>query len=218
LRYELRRHHVALIGWIEGAELDAVATLEREGRALARMISEAEPLVVPAGRGLVWVWAGSFETIEPPDRALASELAPSVRFAVGEPGQGLDGFRRSHAQAERVRRLVTSASSVGSLARYRELALAATLCADKERARTFAREELGVLAGPDPALQRLRETLAVYLDAGASPLHAANRLGVHAKTVAYRMRRVEELLGRPIVQRRAELEAALLIAVTLGTD
>jgi DNA-binding PucR family transcriptional regulator len=49
----------------------------------------------------------------------------------------------------------------------------------------------------------------VYLDERLSPARTARRLGIHQNTVNYRVKRAEELLGRPLEDRRIELEIAL---------
>jgi len=70
---------------------------------------------------------------------------------------------------------------------------------------------LGPLAESSPEAERLRTTLRVYFACHESKASASVRLGIHEKTVAYRLRRATELLGGPIERRRVELEAALLI-------
>ncbi|MGW4633799.1 PucR family transcriptional regulator [Nocardia sp. NPDC004415] len=62
-----------------------------------------------------------------------------------------------------------------------------------------AREILGELATlPSQRAQPLLETLLAYLECGGNALLAGERLGVHSQTVRHRLRRVTELIGRPI--------------------
>ena len=58
-------------------------------------------------------------------------------------------------------------------------------------------EALGTLERRD---QRgtLRETLRAYLETGGSQAEASNRLGIHRNTLAYRLRRIGELIGRDV--------------------
>lgn len=123
---------------------------------------------------------------------------------------GLRGFRASYREALDARRVGLLRRCEG-VTMHHDVALLAVLCADTERARALASAELGPLAADAEGAERLRETLAAYLACGESQLAAAARLGVHVKTVAYRLRQAEGLLGRRIGERRAELEAALLL-------
>jgi DNA-binding PucR family transcriptional regulator len=116
-------------------------------------------------------------------------------------------------EAQRVARLAASPAPVTS---YRSVALASALCADVEVARRFSRAELGPLDAPTPAAARLRETLTAYFEEGNSPVRAARRLGVHEKTVVYRVRKAEAALGHAVADRRAELELALRVRLLLG--
>ncbi|MFD4460141.1 PucR family transcriptional regulator [Nocardia sp. NPDC058480] len=62
-----------------------------------------------------------------------------------------------------------------------------------------ARELLGQLAAlPPQRAQPLLETLLAYLECGGNALVAGERLGIHSQTVRYRLRRITELMGRPI--------------------
>ena len=128
--------------------------------------------------------------------------APGVRLALGEPGSGLDGFRRSHEEAAQARRVASLAGRPpGAITRYRQVALRALATADLPRAREFVQRELGPLAADDDVSLRLAGTLRAYLDEQASRSRAAKRLGIHENTVSYRVRQAEELLGRRVDER-----------------
>jgi DNA-binding PucR family transcriptional regulator len=83
---------------------------------------------------------------------------------------------------------------------------------DERQARDFVAEELGPLLGEDEASAVLARTLLAFLEEGMSARRAARRLAVHENTVANRIRAAEELLGRPVEERAAELDLALRLA------
>ena len=68
---------------------------------------------------------------------------------------------------------------------------------DSNELRVFVSEALGTLARRD---QRgtLRATLRAFLESGGSQVDASNRLGIHRNTLAYRLRRIGELIGRDV--------------------
>ena len=129
-----------------------------------------------------------------------------TRGFVGEPGEGVEGFRESHRQAR-------EASRVGGdgLVRWRDVALQALALRDEPAARAFANVELGELATPTRRARELRETLRAWFDAGHSAPRTAAALGVHERTVTYRLATIAEKLGHPVLDRRAELDVALRI-------
>lgn len=221
LGYELRRHHVALLLWAPSKDSEARAPLEPLAAKLAHQLGCGDPLVIPAGRALLWAWCGGHEPLDP---GLLESLrglgrTEDVRIAVGESAHGVAGFVRSHEEAEQARRMAgLGARRPGCIVRYRQVALAGLLSADLEMARRFVEAELGPLAAADDASARLRATVAAFLDHGLSHVRTGRQLGIHQNTVAYRMRRAEELLGRPMQERRQELEAALLLARALPED
>ncbi|HWI72731.1 MAG TPA: helix-turn-helix domain-containing protein, partial [Baekduia sp.] len=73
----------------------------------------------------------------------------------------------------------------------------------------FARAELGRMAEPARRVAILRETLTEYFAQGGSTAATARALAIAERTVTYRLRRAEELIGRPVSERRADLETAL---------
>jgi purine catabolism regulator len=63
--------------------------------------------------------------------------------------------------------------------------------------RQFVSEALGTLERRDHR-GTLRETLRAYLETGGSHADASSRLGIHRNTLAYRLRRIGELIGRDV--------------------
>jgi DNA-binding PucR family transcriptional regulator len=61
----------------------------------------------------------------------------------------------------------------------------------------------------------LLETLRTYVRSGWNAASAAAQLGVHERTVGYRLATIEQRLGRPLSARRQELGAALRLTETL---
>ncbi len=164
-------------------------------------------------------WIGSRDE-SVADRIPAEGGTGRVRLAVGEPGAGIDGFRRSHREASEARRVASLAgASAGSVTRYSDVALQALASSDLDQARRFVRARLGALLDPEQASARLTETLAAFLDEGGSSGRAAGRLGVHENTVRYRLRQIEDLLGRSVGPGDLELRVALeLIAMVEAAE
>ena len=213
LGYDLTRAHVALIVWSSSRALDA-DTVELQGTAadlLTRMRC-TQRLILPVGAGRVWAWgtpSGSPETVF--EAAANSSLHDSIHAAVGHVGSGVDGFRRSHRQAEATVALFHSVPVEPRLVHYREVDLLSLILSDQKRAREFAYAELGQLGADTAQARDLRHTLALYLDEQSSPNQAASRLNISRNTVSYRVRRAEELLGREVTERSLQLRAALLV-------
>src|SRR5690606_25140317 len=72
--------------------------------------------------------------------------------------------------------------------------------------------ELGQLARPGVLEARLRQTALAYLRVGGSARRAATELGLHKNTVLYRLRQIEQVLGRSLTERRLPTELALMLA------
>jgi DNA-binding PucR family transcriptional regulator len=214
LGYDIRRQNVAIR---VASATNEVRGLERAAREAAATVAAGEPLIVPSGAVSFDVWAGSYDAI---DTTQLERFEPpeGIRVAFGRPGHGLEGFRRSHREA-------VQAARVASLARglerrvvgYAQVELVSLLAADLPRAREFVKTRLGPLAVDAEPMQRLRETLLVYLAAGGRGVRAAKELYVHQNTVAYRVKRAEELLGRRVTDEPLELVCALILADTLGS-
>lgn len=188
LGYGTQQQHLGVIGWGQAPERAVSDAARRLG---------AELLTVPTSGSTVWAWLGraSFPALESCDEAFAPELG--THLALGAIGRGRTGFTQTHQQAQlaswvAVRRLEPSGRSV---TRYPDVAVEAVGLADASRASIFVQHVLGPLAASDARSRRLRETLRAYCDAGHNSTAAASRLGVAERTVRYRIRTLEEMLG-----------------------
>lgn len=213
LGYELGRHHVALRIAGSGSE---VRGLERAVSEAAAALGAGEPLVLPSGAARFDVWCGSFD-IPATDALERYEPPPAVLVAFGRPWNGTGGFRRSHAEA-------LQAARIGSLGRgatcavtsYARVELVSLLAGDLPRARAFVTGQLGPLAVTAEPAERLRNTVLAFLASGGSATRVAKELYVHQNTVAYRIKRAEEMLGHKVTESPIELTCALTLAATLG--
>ncbi|MGW5229284.1 PucR family transcriptional regulator [Nocardia niigatensis] len=224
LRYEVIRHHIGVIAWVEQIpqDGDVLPALNDSVAGFARAVGAESTLVQPMGSLAVMAWVsrrGAFSAADLDNVRRHREmrdLPAGVKIALGEPNRALDGFRRSHIQAAHARRIASMVGPHGdAVTRYRDIAVAALGTADGDHALAFITAALGPLAADDDATYRLAMTLAVFLDENGSRIRAAERLNVHPNTVAYRVRQAEELLGRGIDTGTLELRVALALLPAL---
>ncbi|MFL5839509.1 MAG: PucR family transcriptional regulator [Thermoleophilaceae bacterium] len=203
--YDLGRQHLAVIAW--GAQPDRALT--DLGQHLGATV-----LIVPGQNGSAWGWL-SAGSISPSWSRLARHLPlPAGTFlALGGPGYGADGFRLSHRQAlEAARVLRLTGASLGT---YDDLSLDALVLRDERAARDFMQRELGPLLDNHRRTHVLLETLRLYADSNWNAASTGARLGVHERTVGYRLATIEERLGHPLSARRDEIGVALRLQAVL---
>lgn len=213
----LGQHHVGLVLWSDDASVDHLRTLESAVRHLAG--PGGAPLFCAIDLGTAWAWLPRGRTATPLDPALVAEAlaaTPGGRAAIGLPGAGLAGFRRTHRQANAARELALAGAD--AIVAYGDpgVALVSMLARDIPELREWVPDVLGGLAVDTEATQRLRETLLAFLDSGGSPKAASERLHLHRNTVRYRLDRALELVGRDLDEVRLDLEVALRCAERLG--
>lgn len=202
LGYEFERDHLAVIAW--GQEPSRV--LSALGNATGISL-----VTTTNSDGSAWAWLGARELGEQALRAVRRFEPPEGTWlAFGEPASGPDGFRLSHAQAVTAYRLAASGDE--RVTWHADVAVLALALQDPALARQFVRRELGPLAEGDERSARLRETLSVYFRSGHNGASAAAALGIHDRTVLYRIRSIEKRLGYSISERREELGIALRLA------
>jgi DNA-binding PucR family transcriptional regulator len=215
LSHRLTGCQTAFICWTDGDDAD----LLRVGAVVGTHLGSAHPLLVPDGAQALWGWAA---TTRVPDLErdhldrLASRIPRGVHVSLGNAAQDAAGFRTSHAEAQRARRIIELSGRDVRLTTYAEVALVDVMTGDLELARSFVVTELGALAADGRREGEERQVVLAVLDAQGGLAAAAAQLGLHRNTVLQRLRRAEERRGRPATVRVAELHAALRLAEALG--
>jgi DNA-binding PucR family transcriptional regulator len=198
----------------EGDELGRLQRFLRElGEAAG---AGAGPLFVAADKSCGWGWL--------PYRAAVSDVVPKVRrfalarpdspsLAIGTMAGGVEGFRRSHREAQQARGVAIIRDCRGPSVIAADdpgLSVVARLGGDVDGIRDWVRTVLGHLADENENDERLRETLRVYLACGCSYKLAAEELNLHFNSVKYRVGRAVARRGREIGADRLDVELALL--------
>jgi DNA-binding PucR family transcriptional regulator len=139
--------------------------------------------------------------------------ALDVLASVSDPGVGLTGLRGTWGQVQEVESVRAAWGPAASprLLRHADVSLEVLLMRDPSRAARFVSAELGPLGEPTEQAARLRETLEASYRWG-SHVTAAEHLHLHEHTVRNRLLKAAELLGRPLQERRTELQVALRLA------
>jgi hypothetical protein len=214
LGYQLSSTHLGLVFWADhdAKVRDPVASINATAASLALRLGAPKPLLLSVGRREVWGWLALPNTA---DLRVMSEVVrqrgrgESVRIACGLPSRGVAGFQQSHREALDTQRLVIDSGSTQRFTSYADVELVCLVAAKPESVSALVARELRGLAGSDPALAKIRETVRRYLARGANVDMTASDLIVHKNTVRYRLAQAEELIGHPLTERRAHVEVAL---------
>lgn len=204
LGYDLDGHHLGMMARGEGAHEVMRELRKRLDRRLLAVCREEEP---------VWAcWLGGRGPLEV-ERALRAlaEIPPDrVVVTVGEPGEGLSGWRLSHRQAKAA--LPIAERRGQPILRYADVALQASILRDDLVATSLHQLYLEPLERARDGGEVARETLRAYFAAERNISSAAAALGVDRRTVTNRIRAIENLFGRPLRDYATDLEVALRLA------
>ncbi len=211
LQYDLDRSHAAAVIFSDVGDPDHGA-LEAGAEQFARAAGARRPFTVVASAAALWAWV----PVAVPDRELALDPLregllglPGVRIAIGPILPGIEGFRRSHLDAQATQRLLQRVPDDVRVATYDEVQVVALATQDEQRSDEFVRRTLGALAA---APAELRDTLRAYLHAGCNTSQTARVLFAHRNTIIARLDRAERLLPRPLSGRHLQVGLALEIA------
>jgi hypothetical protein len=224
LGYRLRQYHVGLVCWSDHTAPGdgALARLEQATAELAHQAGVAgRPVFLPRDESSAWAWLplGARDDFPAGPASLpAPGVAAGIRFALGVPGSGVPGFRRTHEQALGAYAVALAAAGPGQpVTSFADVAPLALMSGSTGLIRAWVTETLGALADDDAHHALLRATLRVFLQESGSFVAAAERLTLHKNTVRYRIGKAEESLGRPVGEDRLQVELALLAAQWLGS-
>jgi hypothetical protein len=201
---------------LEGTHV-AVVLSAPSGPAAARQLAlriEGPVLVVSTPDGGAWVWIASDDLAPAEVQRLLAGMALDGVGGIGDRESGREGFQRGHRKAQVALQVGTRLG--GGVFLYADTALEAVALCGEGVAREFAYAELGALAEDSERAAALRTTMRVYFDCGSSAAAAARALGIAERTVTYRLRRAEQMIGRQLAGRRAEIESALRLNTVLG--
>lgn len=204
LDYDLDGHHLGLMATGEGAH--------GVMRALAKGLDRR---LLAGGRDeeSAWAcWLGGRSPLEPEQalQALGEIALDQVFVAVGEPGEGLSGWRLSHRQAKAA--LPIAERRGQHIVRYADVAVLASILLDDLGTISLRRLYLEPLESGRDGGQVARETLRAYFATERNISSTAAALCVDRGTVKNRLRGVEELFGRPLSDFATDLEIALRLA------
>ncbi len=201
IEYDLDAQHLGLMAKGGGAETLMRELAKRLDRRLLAVQREEEP---------VWAcWLGGSRPVETAAAvSVLGELDPKGVFVtLGEPAEGLEGWRFSHLQAKAA--LAVAERRGEAVARYADVAIEAAVLRDDLLARSLRRLYLEPLERMRDGGKVARETLRAYFAAERNISSTAAALGVDRRTVRNRIRAIEELIGRPLNVAAADLEIAL---------
>lgn len=214
LRYELRhRHHVGIVAWQQGSVAPEATRLQDTALAWLEASGAQQTLLMPRGQSLLYAWGnrrGSLPSVQ-------AQADSGIRLAVGGAGYGVAGFRETHREAGDAHRVALAMPGLAAtVVPFSSVSMLAMLSQDSSRVRRFVATELGELAADDPNTRELRRTLRTYLETRNAKAAAA-QLVIARNTVAYRLRRAEELRGMRTDERQLELWVALLLVDVIAS-
>jgi len=146
------------------------------------------------------------------------DMFPEVVVTIGIGGTCRDpaDIARSYGQARRTIDAVLRLGRRGQVVAFEDLGIHRLLLQvpDLAELRAFAAEILGKLGGQERQRgTELLTTLACYFRENSSPQRTARSLHVHPNTVAYRIRRIQEITGIQLDNYRDRLMAQVALEI-----
>ena len=208
---------IPLVGWHVSCAIGATSGGAFERRFIdgivhmfARAVGGERMLRYETNAGTVHIWVSTDRPSRTP-RVEDLRVPTPLLVGIGEPHPGADGFRRTFLEASDALRLAANLGESGGVS-YGDAALAIVLSRDEERARWFVEHELRDLAANSPEMAEMRNTLRTFFDTRMRIAPAAERLFLHRNTLINRLERIQTVLGHSVVERSAEIQAALVLA------
>lgn len=196
--YPFEGHHLSVVAW--GNDPKGTIALA------ATLLNSDAPLILESTGGAFLGWLAVTEGLGSVAQLIGGDLPDGAHLALGSLDKGFSGFRKSHQRAWRAYKVgrLTGAR----ITQYADVALEAVFATNMQAVRDLVAQQLGPLLS-DPRKDILCDTLRAYFSAGCNAVAAATALQVHERTVAYRLRSIEERLGISVAERQVELLVAL---------
>jgi sugar diacid utilization regulator len=219
-----RAHNVAAIEFElpPSRAADAGALRQRIGESIEHFMTTRAPDAIVSAREseVVLVLAAS-----PDPRMLAtaclqrlSDLFPGAKVVIGVGSACKDPaeIARSYDQAHRTTQTLRRLGRTGAVSAFEDLGIHRLLLQvpDLNELRAFAQEVLGKLSEHEHEHKsEYLATLACYFRENNSPQRASRLLHVHPNTVAYRIKRIEEITGLRLDNYRDRLIAQVALEI-----
>lgn len=202
LDYDFENWHLGLI--LRGRNAEVVARLFAE-RLGCRSIQAARD------RETVWAWLSDprRSTITNLEQFLIDNTPADLSVAVGEPGKGLGGWRRTFNEAQAALQVMLYRPQ--RITRCRDVILISAVIRNQSLAASLIETYLAPLDGRGDTGEVLRTTLRAYFKAGQNSATAAADLGVHRNTVVRRLHSIEQRLDQTLDACNAQLQVALAV-------
>src|ERR1700683_1633823 len=208
-----RDHNVLALAFDLPTTQDAAAQRQRIWESIEHFVAtrapeaiisarESEVVVVTASPGETAVTTAGLDARQLAAACLArlGELFPAAKVVIGIGGTCRDprDVARSYAQAQRTTQTLRRLGRAGTAAAFGDLGILRLLLQvpDLAELRSFAADVLGKLSMHEHEHKsEYLTTLACYFRENNSPQRASRILHVHPTTVAYRVKRIEEITG-----------------------
>ena len=149
-------------------------------------------------------------------QALPVVLGKDIVAIDSGPIESCEALADALTQAEYSATVAVSLGRRGWIGDPGQLALETTFLLDDALVQSAVRQELGPLLDDARMGEELIETLEVYLGSRQNIRETARRLHLAPRTVAYRLERIELLLGRPLEGEETMRLAAALLALRVS--
>jgi hypothetical protein len=181
MRYRLDSRHLGFVIWSDPTEDGRSEAqgrrdfdeIDRAAAEIAEHLGASSFLALPIGSYHAG-WAAVGADVHGED---LPKCHGDLRVALGRPGRGLAGFRRTHHEALIARRVASlSERRPTSCVAFDSIVLDALLTHDLDEARRFVHDEIGPLMQDSDASRRLAATLEIFLHEESSFVRAGRRL------------------------------------------
>lgn len=219
-----REHHVAAIAFElpPSRAADAEALRQRIRESIEHFMTTRAPEAIVSARDdeVVVVASASPDPGQLAQACLArlSELFPGAKvvIGIGGPCRDPEEISGSYDQAHRTTQTLWRLGRTGVVSAFEDLGIHRLLLQvpDLGELRAFASEVLGKLSDHEHEHKsEYLATLACYFRENNSPQRASRLLHVHPNTVAYRIKRIEEITGLRLDNYRDRLIAQVALEI-----
>jgi hypothetical protein len=166
-------------------------------------------LAVDGDDETTWVWLGW--EVEPPAETVRASLRAisSLHGSVGKPRRGIEGLRRTHAEAAAAWPVVRRGDS--RLVECSCVTLEAALLEAGVLGQLHQETYLEPLNTLRISIEDAKATLTAFLASGRNVASTSARLSVRRSTVERRLEAISDALGRPVHSCLPELDLALRV-------